>query len=216
MKATRQLLPTHLAAVHLLKVTWLVVECCLAANTQTCRQVRTGRAFHIVRMTLMDDRRMTAAGLALALTCTRRLTSTTRLWRVKNRFATIAANFLPYGLGTARTSSTMAKLFAIMRTALERSATRVYTDMFGFDWERVGTNTLLLLLSNPLDSLLLARATMLATAVSSTVSVCLADLEAQRVLNFCAVTHRLRCDSTTAAINFHDAGARVTIPSVTK
>jgi hypothetical protein len=110
----------------------------------------------------------------------------------------------------------MAKLFAIMRPALQWSATSVQADMFSLDWERVGTNTLLLLLGNPLDSLLLTRAAMLTTTMSSTVSVCLADLEAQRVLNFCAVTHRLRCDSATAAIDFHDIGARVTIPSMTK
>jgi len=55
---------------------------------------------------------------------------------------------------------------------------------------------------------------MLTATMSSAVPICLACLEAQGVLNFCSVTHRLGRDTATTAIDFHDLCARVAITSM--
>jgi hypothetical protein len=121
--------------MYLLEVTRLVVECSLHAEARLFNEIDAWRTVYIVGMALVVDRRMSTAGLPLALVRARRLTRTTRLWWMKNSSAAVARYLLPDGYGTALTSTTMAKLFAIMRTALQWSATSLDAYVLGFNRE---------------------------------------------------------------------------------
>jgi len=118
MEAARQLLPAHLAAVDLLKVTRLVMECCFRAQTGFFNEIHAWWTIHIIGVALVVDRRMSTTGLSSTLVCARRLTSTTRLWWMKNSSAAAAGDFLPNGLWAALAGSTVTKLFTTVTTAL--------------------------------------------------------------------------------------------------
>lgn len=126
----------------------------------------------------MVNSRMATSWLSSTLCTAVRLQGATGLGGLKDSLAAAAADFGPYGLGAGLAGTAMAKLLAEMRSTLERPATGLHAYVLGFDWQRVDTHALLLLLGDPQLGLLLARTAVLATAVTSTVSSRLADLEA--------------------------------------
>lgn len=137
VESATKFLSTRLTTTSQLKMARLVWNSVLATSTNLLGQIRTWRAIDIVRMTLVVDKRMSTHRWSSALGCAIRLPSSTGLRRLQNSLTAATSDFVPYCLGTSRTSSTVAELLTEMTSTLQRSATYLKTDVLGFDWDAI-------------------------------------------------------------------------------
>jgi hypothetical protein len=177
-------------------------------------QVGTLRAFSIVRMTVVRHGSMSALRSLLTLEPALRRACSARLGGLQHSSATGTADILEDGLGTAATDAPVTELLAVMVSTLQRTSAHSETDVLCLNGRGRADESVLLPRRRSLSRLLLARAAVFATTMTSAAHVRLARPEAERVLDLTLMADTRRRDPAAPTGDIHDLIAARTVSQV--
>jgi hypothetical protein len=175
MRATLELSATDLSAAHVFQPALLVLETLLTTHTALLNKEGTSRASFVVHVTIVLNLRMAARLGTIALEAAWRRLSATGQRRCQNSTTTVAVDFVEDGLSTRAARTLVAKIFAEVVAAFERSATDTGTNMLSLKAVIHRSNmgflklTTLALDGLSFGSLSLALATTLVASMTTTI-----------------------------------------------
>jgi len=193
MRATFELPAADLSAAHVFQPALLVLETLLATHTALFDKEGTSRAALVVHVTVVLDLRMSTCFGTIALEAAWRRLSATGQRRCQNGPTTVAVNFIENGLSTRAAGTLVAKIFAKVVAAFERSATDTGTNVLSLKAVIHGSNmgflklTTLALDGLTFSSLSLALATALVASMTTTIEGGSADSHTLRRLGLALV-----------------------------
>jgi hypothetical protein len=171
----------------------LVLETLLATHTALFDKERTPGAALVVHVTVVLDLRMAACLGTIALEAAWGRLSATGQRRCQNGAAAVAIDFIEDGLSTRAAWTLVAKIFAEVVAAFERSATDTSTNVLSFKAIIYGSNVSFLKLATlALDglsfgSLSLTLTTALVASMTTTIESRSADSHTLRRLSLTLV-----------------------------
>jgi hypothetical protein len=193
MGTTLELPATDLSTAHVLQPALLVLETLLTTHAALLDKKGTSRTSLVIHVTIVLDLRMTARLGTIALEAAWRWLSAAWQRRCQNGTTTVAVDFVEDGLSTRAARTLMAKIFAEVVAAFERSATDTGTNVLGFKAIIHRSNmgflelTALALDGLSFSSLSLALATALVASMTTTIEGRSADSHTLRRLSLALV-----------------------------
>jgi len=181
MRATFELPAADLSAAHVFQPALLVLETLLATHTALFDKEGTSGTALVVHVTVVLDLRMSTCFGTIALEAAWRRLSATGQRRCQNGPTTVAVNFIENGLSTRAAGTLVAKIFAKVVAAFERSATDTGTNVLSLKAVIHGSNmgflklTTLALDGLTFSSLSLALATALVASMTTAIESGSAD-----------------------------------------